>query len=148
MCSKTPRFSYDGPKTVICTCPAGTRTPPAATSRGAVRGMGTGEYTGWVYRVGTGRGTIPGTTQLPREEGLRQRSGPVAPAGGGVGGLRAGRVTRRLDGPRYHPPGPVRPCWPSLYLGPRNAASWPIGRDSVTFTIKLVKNSKVSPKCL
>ena len=84
MCFYTPRFSYGCPKLTVYGVAQG-----CGTGVHAVRGWGAGRvgiqggYTG----VGTGRGTIPGTTQL-LGEGLRySEAGPVGPAGAGVGGI-------------------------------------------------------------
>ena len=137
MCSTTPRFSYECPKvTVPCT-------------RTVVRGgaCGAGGYQvgvpGWVYRVGTREGytgTYPACSrEVPQPEPAKRA--PEAPqglewVGSGV------RWDRRLDG---HPPTlRARSVHPVALPGgyPRIAASWPIGRDSTSFTVKLVKTGK------
>ena len=58
----TPRISLAVPKTVICACSQGPSDVGSAIN-GAVQGWVPGVgYTGWVYRVGTGRGipVLPG----------------------------------------------------------------------------------------
>ena len=110
------------------------------------RGMGPGGYTGVVYRVGTGEGytgTQPaarGDLQIPAK---RARS----PAGGGVVGIwRSGALGDggQLPGP---PCGPGRVPGTLPVLGPAIPALQPIGRDSITFSIKLVKTAKCHQEC-
>ena len=104
-----------------------------------------GGYTGWVYRVGTRRGY---TRVLPTDRARRSctsEAGPVVPAGGGVGGYRAGCVSRRLGRLQDHPTGPVGLPGALPVLDPENAASWPIGRDLTSFPGKLVKTAECHP---
>ena len=94
--------------------------------------------------VGTGEGYTgyyPPTDLLLGEQCCDSEAGPVRPCKGLEWVVTVLRANRRLDGPRYHPSGARSVLRPSLYLGPRNAASWPIWRDSMTFLIKLVKTA-------
>ena len=113
---------------------------------GAVYGWGM--VPGWGIPVGTRVGNTGSPSQsaasppMPEESARHSGAGPVGPAGAGVGGVWCSDVTVGGDGSWYHPPGPVGPHGPSLYQDPRNAHLQPKGRDSMTFTRKLVKTTK------
>ena len=102
---------------------------------------------GWVYRVGN---TVP--TQLPRAEARRNptsEAGPVTPAGGGVGGWGGladpfacdipGTSEPTPSGPGRYSPAPGR----GLPGSPRAAG---LGRDSMPYSLKLVKTTKCHRK--
>ena len=139
----TPRFSYAGPETVICTCPRCHRSPPAATSRGAVPGCGTGGYTGWVYQGGYMGGLYRYTQPAARGAHPDSGAGPVAPAGA-EWVVRVGGRTGDGGGPRTHPCGARSGTQvPSLVLGPycrlsANRARFP------SFLSKVSQNGEVS----
>ena len=80
------------------------------------RAGSTGVYQGGYTGVGTRRGLYRCTTQLLEEGPISQRSGPVAPAGGGVVGIWEPDAQCALqEGPT--PAGPGRsPRVPSLVL--------------------------------
>ena len=113
VCSHTPRFSYDGPKTTI---PSSNDGSTGGAGRGCTRrGMGTGWVLGGCY-TGT---THPASCS--RREGPTQRSGPRKPCKGwsGWGGAWTDVPgTAAGTAPGYHPSGPVGPHGPSLYPGP------------------------------
>ena len=99
-------------------------------------GMVPGGYTGWVLG-----GVYRYPASCSRREPQTSEAGPGSPRGAGVGGSGLGR-DEAAGRPWYHPSGPVGPPGPSLYQDPRNAASVPVGRDSTSFSIKLVKTRK------
>ena len=116
------------------------------------RGVSAGWVYGWVpgrvYRVGnTGgyTGYYPASSLCPGRPPYPAERAPEAPWGlewVGYGGRAHMQVFGGGDGPRYH----LRPgrstLWPSLYLGPWNAASGPIRRDLASFPRNLVKTAK------
>ena len=78
VCSTTPRFSYDGSETVICTCPSDpytvSGTPSTAVQGGCTR-VGYGDW------VGGGRGYTgyyPATVKRSRSS----EAGPGSPSRG------------------------------------------------------------------
>ena len=82
MCSYTPRFSYEVPKTAVRACPGG--STGTAVSSSAVQGGYTGGYRGGVYRVGNTRypaAEVP----LLEEQALTAKRAPDHPAGVGSG---------------------------------------------------------------
>ena len=129
------------------------RTAPSLPARGScwVGGLGAcpgwyqGGYTGWVYRVGI-QGCYTGypAAKLSRRTATAG-SGPRA--GPWVVRKQAERTHGDGGGDGYpHPSGPVglaqaSPPWDTL----RNAASWPIGRDSTLIPLKLVKTRECHP---
>ena len=135
MCSTTPRFSYGVSETSVPRCvPVPSRVVHAVYGRvyryWVVRA-------GWVYRVGN-----TGSQALPS---YRAKGGPRYSEAGPV--ALQGRSGWYL-GPEYpcapgdHPSGPVGSLQaPPCHL-PENAASWPIRRDSTSFSIKLVKTAE------
>ena len=151
MCSSTPRFSYNGVKTVICTCPVAPWHGTAATlGTGMGPGWYQGGYTGWV----PGRGipvyypaTLLCCEEDPPTSDRRERAL-----------LQAGWVGCRVRGLRCSAAGTVpcttTPCGraralQALYRGPRGLPPLgPKGRDSMTYSIKLVKTAKCHQKCL
>ena len=139
VCSTTPRFSYSGPKTGVRAVP----TMPVHPRR--CRGTGTGGYTGWVYRVGAGRGNT-GSPSTVRREVPGQRSGPRKPQGGWSGWSWGRNTTGRRRGRVPTPAGPGQaPLVPSL-VPSQNAASWPITARFHYISYKLSQNGKVSLK--
>ena len=111
MCSDTPRFSYEGPKTAVS-------ADRLVLVGGGVRAV----RAGWVLRVGIRVGTGEGYTGvLPSDrkaEAYPSEAGPGSPVGAGVGGDMLQRARPAL----VPPGGPGRsPAVPSLYqaLPPR-----------------------------
>ena len=148
MCSDTPRFSFRCPETVICTCPGGQVSPPAATSRGAVPGYRRVGYQGGYTGVGTRVG-VPGEYYpAARGEVQNQRSGPA-------GSCREPEwwvlELGRTWGRRRYPEPTLRAR--SVHAGPpwfwvpycRLTAK---GRDSTSYSIKLVKTAKCQRKVM
>ena len=138
----TPRFSYVGPETAICTCPAGTTprgSPGTAPTAGRV-GI-PGGYTGWV-----GRGAIPGyyrgTTQRPRKVPYPAERAPEALAGAGVGGI----WDRPRERPLTTPAGPGRVLGTLPVSSSSNAASGPIRARFHVKSSKVSQNGIVSPR--
>ena len=107
--------------------------------------------TGWVYRGMvpggyTGR-AIPGyypATLL--EEQARQRSGPRKACRAWSGWSGAADVPAARSGSRYHPPGPVGPPGPSLYLDPLECRLLAYRARLTSYSSKVSQNSEVSPK--
>ena len=138
----TPRFSYGVPETVICHCPrcswhgwsvCMTSWLSGGAGRVGIQGGYRGGYTGWVIPVHQGPRPSGGDTS---------EAGPVGPAGAGVGGYPCSAHGPSRPSTQNPPSGPGQsPAVPSLVLGPL-PGSGPIGRDSTTFLIKLVKTAE------
>ena len=114
-----------------------------AVTAGRVYGPGYG--TGRVYREGyTGCTTQPPSAR--EEVPIPAERAPEVPCRGtGVGG--DGDWTRDPAAvPEPTPAGPVGDPWSPPWFWALIAASWPIGRDSTSNSIKLVKMTKCRPK--
>ena len=118
-------------------------TPRSMPCTGWVPGgcTGWGMGTGWVYRVG-----VPGTTLHRARTSLRQRSGPVGPAGAGVVVSGWGRVS-------WVPPfGPGRSGQPALPVPrtrsqvPHNAVQTAKTSENSHISVKLVKTAECHQK--
>ena len=125
VCSTTPRFSYGLSKVRVRAVSGSVlvRVRVRVRVRVWVLGGYRDGYTGWVigglYRV------LPTDHALLEESALPSEAGPEGPAGAWSGGEVCSDVPSAVRS-QVPPSGPGRSTlWPSLYLGPRNAASWP-----------------------
>ena len=141
----TPRFSYAGSETVICTCP-GVPVPWCTSS--AEQWCTRVVYQGGYTRGVPGR-AIPGTTQPPRGEPSTSEAGPGSPMGAGVGGYW-GRACS-WDGGRGrlqdHPSGARSvPCRVPPCPGPLECPPTAKGARIDLKSLKVSQNGIVSPK--